>query len=141
MTAYFDTSALVKLVIREEGSEGAGRLWREASRVLSATLLYPEARAALKRARRERRLGDAELRLAVRGFERLWSHVERMSVSVPLALRAGELAHALDLRGSDAVHLAAAEALTDGSLAFVCADRALCDAAAGLGLAVARVAC
>ncbi len=140
MTAYFDTSALLKLVVQEHGSERAGRLWQEASRVISTTLLYPEARAALKRARRERRLGDAELRLAVRGFERLWSRIERMSVPVPLAVRAGELAHTFDLRGYDAVHLAAAEALADGSLVLVCADRELCDAAAGLGLAVARVA-
>jgi predicted nucleic acid-binding protein len=140
MIAYFDTSALVKLVIREQGSDRAGRVWQEASSVVSAVLLYPEARAALKRARRDRRLRDAELRLAVRGMERLWAQVERILVSVPLAVRAGELAHTFDLRGYDAVHLAAAETLASAPVVFVGADGALCNAAAAMGLAVARVA-
>jgi len=140
MIAYFDTSALVKLVIQEQGSDRAERLWREASRIVSTVLLYPEARAALKRACRDRRLRDAELRLAVRGVERLWVQVERILVSVALAERAGELAHAFDLRGYDAVHLAAAETLAAAPVAFVCADGPLCDAAAASGLAVARVA-
>jgi predicted nucleic acid-binding protein len=140
MIAYFDTSALVKLVVQEEGSEHAERVWQEASTVVSNVLLYPEARAALKRARRDRRLRDAELRLAVRGVERLWAQVERILVSVPLAVRAGELAHAFDLRGYDAVHLAAAETLAAAPVVLVCADGSLCDAAAAVGLAVARVA-
>ena len=79
------------------------------------------------------------MRQAVRGFGRLWNQVERMVVSVSLAERAGELAHAFDLRGYDAVHLAAAETLGDTPIVFACADRALCDAAADLGLAVARI--
>lgn len=140
MIAYFDTSALVKLVIQEPGSEHAERVWRDASTVVSNVLLYPEARAALKRARRDRRLRDAELRLAVRGVERLWAQVDRILVSVPLAVRAGELAHAFDLRGYDAVHLSAAETLAAAPVVLVCADGPLCDAAAAMGLAVARVA-
>jgi len=137
--AYFDTSALVKLVVDELGTDRAHRLWQESSHVVSTTLLYPEARAALKKARRERRLGNAELRLAVRALERLWSRLHRMIVAVPLAVRAGELADAFDLRGYDAVHLAAAETLAAGASVFVAADRDLCNAAARLGLSVARV--
>jgi predicted nucleic acid-binding protein len=137
--AYFDTSALVKLVVEEFGTDRAQRLWQESSQVVSTTLLYPEARAALRKARRERRLGDPELRLAVRALERLWGRLERMIVAVPLAVRAGKLAAAFDLRGYDAVHLAAAETLAGGASVFVAADRDLCNAAARLGLFVARV--
>lgn len=139
MIAYFDTSAAVKLVIDERGSQEAARIWSGARRVVSSVLMYPEARAALKRARRERRLGDAALRLAVAGFERLWRHVERVGVDAGLAVRAGVLAHEHDLRGYDAVHLAAAEAVAAADVVFVGADVDLCAAAGRLGFAVAHV--
>jgi len=103
-------------------------------------LLYPEARAALKRARRDQRLTDSGLRLAIGGVERLWNRMERVGVTIDLALRAGTLAHVHDLRGYDAVHLAAAEAVAAADTVFVAAHHDLCTAAAKLGLAVARVA-
>jgi predicted nucleic acid-binding protein len=140
LIAYFDTSAAVKLVIAEAGSERAARLWSSADRVASSLLLYPEARAALARARRDRRIGDGELRLAVSGFEGMWRHVERLQTTTDLAERAGALAHAYGLRGYDAVHLASAERLASREMVFVAADGTLCDAARQLGLAVSRVA-
>ena len=140
MIVYFDTSAAMKLVVDEAGSSDAVRLWEGARRVVSSVLLYPEARAALKKARCERRLTDAGLRLAIVGFEHLWSRVERVSVSVPLATRAGALAHAHDLRGYDAMHLASAEAVGGTAVVFVGADIDLCTAARRLGFAVARLA-
>jgi hypothetical protein len=93
----------------------------------------------LKRARRARRLSAAGLRSAILGFERLWSRMERVVVSSDLAMRAGALAHTHDLRGHDAVHLAAAEAVASTDTVFVAADHALCTAAARLGIAVARL--
>jgi uncharacterized protein len=138
MTAYFDTSAAVKLVVDEPGTEIAVRLWEGAQRVVSSVLLYPEARAALKRVRRERRLADDGLRDAIVEFERIWQRIERVGVSVDLATRAGALAHSHDLRGYDAIHLASAE-VTDTDLVFVAADSDLCAAATRLGLAVARL--
>lgn len=139
MIAYFDTSAAVKLVVEEVGSPEAVRIWDGATQVVSSVLLYPEARAALRRARRNRRLTDAALRRAVRDVERLWQRMESVTVSVDLAFRAGALAHTYDLRGSDAVHLAAAELVGAPDLVFVAADHDLCTAAARFGLAVARV--
>ena len=139
MTAYFDTSAAVKLVIAEPGSSEAERIWRDARRVVSSVLMYPESRAALTRARRERRLTDAQLQLAITEFEGLWAHFDRVGVSTILATRAGVLAHDHDLRGYDAVHLASAEGIAWSDVVFVGADRDLCDAARRLGLAVARL--
>jgi predicted nucleic acid-binding protein len=137
--AYFDTSAAIKLLVAESRSGDAARLWDGAEKVASSLLLYPEARAALARARRERRIGTSELRLATSGFELLWRRVERVQISTALAERAGELAHAHEMRGYDAVHLASAEALRSQTLVFVAADRALCDAARALGMNVARL--
>jgi len=139
VTAYFDTSAAVKLVVAEPGSSEAERIWRDARRVVSSVLIYPESRAALKRARRERRLTDTQLRLAITEFEGLWARVDRVGVSSVLATRAGVLAHDHDLRGYDAVHLASAESIAWPDVVFVGADRDLCDAARRLGLAVARL--
>ena len=52
MIAYFDTSALVPLVINEPASATFGRLWNEAASVISTRLINPEARAALALAQR-----------------------------------------------------------------------------------------
>lgn len=65
MNAYFDTSALVPLLVDEPTSLRATRLWRDADRVASVRLLYPEARAALARAQRMGRLSSQDQRVAV----------------------------------------------------------------------------
>lgn len=139
MIAYFDTSAAVKLVVSESGSNEAVRIWAGARSIASSVLMYPETRAALKRAARERRLTEAQLRLAVGDFGRLWGQVARIGVATALARRAGTLAHEQNLRGYDAVHLASAELLRSDALVFVAADRDLCAAARRLGFAVARL--
>ena len=140
MIAYFDTSAFVKLLIAEPGSAETGRIWDAASRCVSSVLLYPESRAALSRARRDRRLSQAALRTAIEDFEARWAGVESILTGVPLARRAGALAHQYGLRGYDAVHLASAETIASEEVVLVSADGALCAAARHLGLAVARIA-
>jgi uncharacterized protein len=45
--AYFDTSALLKLVIAEGGAEHARSLWELAGEVVVSRLAWPEAVAAL----------------------------------------------------------------------------------------------
>ena len=139
MIAYFDTSAFVKLVVAEPGSPEVGRILDEASRAASSILLYPEARAALAQARRNRRLTDASLKVSLADFETLWAGIERILVSVPLAIRAGALAQEHALRGYDAVHLASVEAIATDDVVFVAADGPLCGAARRLGLAVAPI--
>lgn len=140
MIAYFDTSAFVKLLIAETGSAEVDRIWAAASRAASSILLYPEGRAALARARRDRRLSQAELRAAVEDFDKLWAGVDGVLATVPLTRRAGALAHEYGLRGYDAVHLASAETIASQSTILVAADGPLCAAARHLGLAVAQIA-
>ncbi len=57
MIAYFDTSALLPLLVEEPGSVRAGEVWDGAERMVTARVAYPEGRAALARARRLGRLG------------------------------------------------------------------------------------
>jgi antitoxin (DNA-binding transcriptional repressor) of toxin-antitoxin stability system len=54
--AYLDTSALIKLVVTEDGAEQALRLWDVAGEVVVSRLAWAEALAALAAARRDRRL-------------------------------------------------------------------------------------
>ena len=64
MIAYFDTSALIPLLIEEAGSERSGRVWDAAEHVTSARLIYAEARAALAQAARLGRVAADDLAVA-----------------------------------------------------------------------------
>jgi len=138
--AYFDTSAVVPLLIDEPGSEAAGRLWDETSRAMGIRLVYPEARAALAQARRMERITAAQLRAAVKALEERYLQLDIVEIDNSLALEAGELAETLALRGYDAVHLTAARRISDDDLVVVAGDRALLTAAKALGLKVAAIA-
>jgi hypothetical protein len=136
--AYFDTSAIVPLLIEEAASYRAARLWDEADRVASVRLVYAEGHAALAQANRLGRIDAAQLHEAVAGLVDCYQQLDLLEVSDHLVRRAGNLAEAHNLRGYDAVHLAGAEALLDDELVFVAGDGPLCDAAAAVGIAVSR---
>lgn len=139
MIAYFDTSALIPLIIDETMSAAAAELWEMAPRVTSVRLLYPEARAALAQARRLRRITEHQLESALRSLESLDDQIDHIEVTAVLARRAGELAQLAALRGYDAVHLAAAESIADEHLVVVAADNALRSAAHTIGMATATL--
>lgn len=139
MIAYFDSSAFLKLVIEEPGSNDALSMWRSAQSRVSSRLLYPEARAGLARASRMNRLDAARLRVARQSISDFLDEAELIGVSVELAERAGDLAELHRLRAYDAVHLASAEAVGDGSTVLVAADGALLEAARTHGLSTMAV--
>jgi uncharacterized protein len=135
--AYFDTSAVLPLLIAEPGSARAASLWDGADRVVSIRLVYPETRAALVQAERLGRLTSRELRDAVTEFHSLFEEIDLVEVDDALARRAGELAEVRQLRGYDAVHLAAANRVNDPDVVVVAGDGALLDAATAEGMTVA----
>ena len=92
MIAYFDTSAIVPLLVAELGSPRAAQLWDAADRVVSARLVYPEGRAALAQARRLGRLTARQLRAAVEELGERYNQLDLVEIDQELALRAGELA-------------------------------------------------
>ena len=139
MIAYFDTSAVVPLLIAEPGSARAASLWDGADRVVSVRLLYPEARAALAQAERLGRLTAGQSRDAVTELDSLFEEIDLIEVDDGLARRAGELAEVRQLRGYDAVHLAAADRVRDPNVVVIAGDSALLDAAAAEGMAVAEL--
>jgi uncharacterized protein len=134
--AYFDTSAIIPLIVNEPSSDRCNRVWDESSRVVSVRLLYPEARAALAKAERMGRLSAAQRVAAIVELETIITQVDHIEVTEALAHRAGELAQAHGLRGYDAVHLAAASAVADSDVVLVTGDSDLAKAANSIGIAV-----
>lgn len=133
--AYFDSSALVKLVIDEDGSEDAALLWDGADSVLTSRVAHPEVRAALAAAHRAQRLDANSHRRAKAGWERLRMGMRFVELTAPLDEHAGDLAERHGLSGFDAVHLASA--LTIATLPVLVAtwDARLHRAARASGLA------
>ena len=137
MIAYFDTSAIVPLIIDEPSSTICTRLWNDADRSVSVRLLYPEARAALAKARRMDRLTSAQLTSAIGELDAIVAEIDHIEVTAGLAHAAGDLAQVHRLRGYDAVHLAAASTAAHAELVLVTGDADLAQASRAVGISVA----
>jgi len=139
LIAYFDTSAMVPIVIEESTSEVAARLWDAAERVVSSRLIYVEARAALSLAHRMGRLDARSRREAVRSLDVLVADLDVVEVTDMLVRHAGMLAESQALGCYDAIHLASAELVNDGEVVLVTGDQDLIEAAVNLGLGTANL--
>jgi len=137
---YFDASALVKLVVEEEGSDVAARLWDGCDAALSSRIAYPEVCAALAAANRNHDLDDDGYATAARDWEEFWAAVRPVELTRDVERRAGELAVRRALRGADAVHLASAIAVDVVDLVVAVCDRRLHAAAGAEQLTVAPAA-
>jgi len=134
---YFDSSALVKLLVEEEGSDVAAALWDGADAVMASRLAFPEVRAALAAAHRNGEMRRADLVEAERVWAMYWAAVRPVELTPSVEQRAGDLAAAHGLRGADAVHLASALAIGADDLVVAVWDRRLRDGATAMGLATA----
>jgi hypothetical protein len=137
---YFDASALVKLVVEEEGSDVAATLWDGCDAAMSSRIAYPEVCAALAAANRNHDLADDGYATAVRDWEEFWAAVRPVELTRDVERRAGDLAVRRALRGGDAVHLASAIAVDVSDLVVAVWDRRLHAAAAAEQLTVAPAA-
>lgn len=133
---YLETSALVKLYIRESGTERLLQLVRSANenRFAVVSLSQVEFRSAI---RRRERAGDLDSRAAGLVLDRFQRHMEttflRQTLAESVLDSACEMVERYALRAYDSVHLGACLALKAiaGASAptFVCADRQLLQAA------------
>ncbi len=139
MIAYFDTSAIVPLLVDEIGTRTAGDIWDRADRLVSVRLSHVEARAALAQAARIGRISSKHLRSSVGDLEGLIDQIDMVDADEDLIREAGDLAEDQGLRAYDAVHLAAARRVDDLDLIVVAGDRALLAAAEALGMSVAPI--
>jgi uncharacterized protein len=134
---YFDSSALVKLVVEEDGTELAAQLWDHCDAALASRLAYPEVRAALAASARNHDLSEGELLAAEHAWEEFWAATRPVELTPAVERQAGQLAKSHALRGADAVHLASALAVNDPDLVVAVWDRRL---HAGVRAAGVRVA-
>ncbi len=105
---YFDSSAFVKLLVEEDGTDLVAQLWDGCDAGLSSRLAYPEVRAALAAAHRHHTLDSNGLEAALQMWEEFWSATRTVELGLDVERHAGELAQLHSLRGADAVHLASA---------------------------------
>jgi hypothetical protein len=135
---YFDSSAFVKLVVEEAGSDLAAALWDGCDTAVSSRLAYPEVRSALAAAGRTRRLDQAEQERAESLWEDFWAATRPVEFTEAIATHAGELASRHSLRGADAVHLASLLAVSSAETVFAVWDGRLRTGAEAAGIRMAR---
>jgi predicted nucleic acid-binding protein len=131
---YFDSSALVKLLIAEEGSDLVEELWDGCDAAVSSRLAYPEVCAALAAA--ERFFSRKEIRLAESTWELYWEAMRLIELNAEIGKNAGAIARSSMLRGADSVHLASAMAVGFDDLIVAVWDRQLHAASIAVGLRV-----
>jgi predicted nucleic acid-binding protein len=134
---YFDSSAFVKLVVEEAGSEIAAALWDGGDAAVSSRLAYPEVRTALAAVGRDGRLDNDAQRHAEAAWEQYWAATRPVELTETVMVRAGQLAGQHALRGADAVHLASALAVGIDAIVFAAWDTRLRSGAEATGIPLA----
>lgn len=134
---YFDTSAVVKLLLNEPESDTALELLLEAPIAVSSATIHAEGRAAIAAAHRDRRIDDLARLRAVHRLDYELRQFDLVDVDEPLARQAGVLADRHRLRGYDAIHLATATLVATRTTVVVSWDAELRRAALEAGLNIA----
>lgn len=137
MILFCDTSALVKLYVREAFSDELSTLAEKARAIAVSRISWAESMATFARRVRESPAdADAIEAVCVR-FRADWSSFAVVEVTQSLVELAGDYADTFALRGYDSVQLAAARMLQEGlneALCFACFDTRLQKAADVLGM-------
>lgn len=127
---YFDSSALIKLLV-EEGESPALEAWIAEHggmrTVITSDLAHTEVRRALHRA------GDE---LTLTAAERMLDKLVQIMLDADLFIDAGELAPQSNVRSLDAIHTVAALQLGSAVVTFVTYDKRQAECAAHAGLNV-----
>jgi predicted nucleic acid-binding protein len=137
---YVDTSALVKLYVREIGSAAVRAQSRRAGALATSVVAYAEARAAFARLKRSGLSTDARHRQRLHRLDRDWEALMRVELTPDVLRSAGDLAEIYGLRGFDSIHLASVlwlSARAPEPVEFAVFDTRLGAAASRAGLRVA----
>lgn len=108
MIVYLDTSALIKLYVKEEGTALVLKMLKSADLVATSKVAYVEARAAIARLRREGLLKEQAYQLVKESFQQDWNNYLLVELSNTVINMGGEMTESYKLRGFDAIHLASA---------------------------------
>jgi predicted nucleic acid-binding protein len=87
LNAYFDTSAIVALLVEEDGTIAARHIWLGADRLVSVRLALVEARAALAQANRNTKISAGHLRSLTHELEGLFVQLDLVDVDDALSAK------------------------------------------------------
>jgi len=129
---YFDSSALVKRYVQEEGTEFVETLCEKERLIATSKLTYPEILSALARKRRLKEISDKEYEAIFQKFMNDWAGITVLEFHDELFALLKRLIELHSLRAADAVHLASALWLKESmgeQVVFVASDIDLLKAA------------
>ena len=139
MILYLDTSALVKLYVREPGSTAMRAHAAKAGAMATSVVAYAEIRAAFARLRQSGVSSEARHQQRLQQLGTDWESLLRVELAPDVLRSAGDMAEIYILRGFDSIHLASAlwlKARVTEPVDFAVFDKRLGAAAAKAGLSV-----
>jgi predicted nucleic acid-binding protein len=134
MITYFDTSSLLKFVIKEIGSEENLNIWNLSDEKVCSQLTRTEMHSALMRKVREGSISASAMRARLNAMNKLFADVVLVDITSEVIDASCELVKELPLKSADAIHLATA--LMVRADLFSSSDKRLCAAASESGIAV-----
>ncbi|HSV43393.1 MAG TPA: type II toxin-antitoxin system VapC family toxin [Candidatus Bathyarchaeia archaeon] len=135
MRVFFDTSALAKRYVQENGSEQINKIFKNSSHEFFVSILtLPEIFSAMSRLRRESRLTKKQYQEIKDALLREFDDFHVCDLTSEVVRQAVELLEKYTLRTLDAMHLACA-VMIKADL-FVSSDTQQIKAAKNLSLAV-----
>jgi predicted nucleic acid-binding protein len=129
---YFDSSALVKRYLREEGNEAVKSIIGTTEVVSTSKLTYPEILSAFMRKWRAHEIEKRPFQTAVDQFEDDWKHLLVIEFHDELLDVIKMLMQRYPLKAADSVHLSSVlwlEEAAKGNVTFVSSDVNLLKAA------------
>lgn len=134
MIGYFDTSALVPLLLNEPTSALCRELWGNADSRVTTNLAYAEVSAALARAQRSGRITKEQHHRALIDRTRMFNDITTVTMDDDTVELAGELAADHALRGYDSLQCATATRLWSTAMVAITGDHDLAEAWRNLGV-------
>ena len=137
MTLYLDTSALVKIYVKESFSDVVRSLFCKADSIAISKIGFVEFNSAISRLYREKQINREQVTQLIENFKSNWSDFIIVELDDMIIERAAELLLINDLRAFDSIHLASALSIKNeckNKLIFGCFDKRLNDGASALGL-------
>ena len=134
MITYFDTSSLLKFIIKEIGSEENLNIWNFSDEKVCSQLTRTEMHSALMRKVREGSISASAMRTRLDAMDKLFADVILVDITSEVIDASCELVKELPLKSADAIHLATA--LMVRADLFSSSDKKLCAAASESGIAV-----
>jgi predicted nucleic acid-binding protein len=134
MITYFDTSSLLKFIIREIGSEETRNIWKLSNEKVCSHLTRTEMHSSLMRKVREGSVLVSAVPAHLGALDRLFADVILIDITSDVIDSSCELVKEFPLKSADAIHLATA--LMVRADLFSSSDKKLCAAASESGIAV-----